>query len=233
MLKGEVKYTEAVFIKEARQRFLCTVLLENEEIECYVSSSSKLSKYIKLENLKVLLSKNKASKLRTLYTLEAAIISKNNYVYLNLNKINTLFENYLLNNGVLEISIHREKRVNDDLKVDFYLDMQGCFEIKALLNSTGEIEFPDSSSNRLQRQLPEYIKLLKSGQVVTFVFVALSSNIKCFKWNSAKNGLKELFAEATLMGMKTHAFLIEYSHEVFSLKENVELQEKIIKSYFD
>ena len=73
-LKGEVKYTEAVFIKESRQRFLCTVLLENEEIECYVSSSSKLSKYINLENFRVLLSKNKASKLRTLYTLEAAEI---------------------------------------------------------------------------------------------------------------------------------------------------------------
>ena len=212
-LKGEVKYTEAVFIKESRQRFLCTVLLENEEIECYVSSSSKLSKYINLENFRVLLSKNKASKLRTLYTLEAAEISRGNYVYLNLNKVNQLFENHLVNNGILERSIYREKKVSDNLKVDFYLDMQGYFEIKALLNGTDEIEFPDTSSNRLQRQLSEYIKH--------------------FKWNSEKMKLKELFAEATTRGLQTQAFTIEYSYGAFNLKENVELQEKIIKSYFD
>lgn len=212
-LKGEFKYTEAVFIRESRQRFLCTVLLENEEIECYVSSSSKLSQYINLENFRVLLSKNKASKLRTLYTLEAAEISRGNYVYLNLNKVNQLFENYLVNNGILERSIYREKKVSDNLKVDFYLDMQGYYEIKALLNGTDEIEFPDTSSNRLQRQLSEYIKH--------------------FKWNSEKMKLKELFAEATTRGLQTQAFSIDYSYGAFNLKENVELQEKIIKSYFD
>ena len=30
------------------------------------------------------------------------------------------------------------------MKVDFYLDMQGYYEIKALLNGTDEIEFPDN-----------------------------------------------------------------------------------------
>ena len=232
-LKREFKYTEAVFIRESRQRFLCTVLLENEEIECYVSSSSKLSQYINLENFRVLLSKNKASKLRTLYTLEAAEISRGNYVYLNLNKVNQLFENHLVNNGILERSIYREKKVSDNLKVDFYIDMQGYYEIKALLNGTDDIEFRDTSSNRLQRQLSEYIKLLKSGQTVTFAFVALSSNIKHFKWNSEKMKLKELFAEATTRGLQTQAFSIDYSYGAFNLKENVELQEKIIKSYFD
>lgn len=38
------------FIKECNNRFVCLVETDGVVTECYVSSSSKLGKYIKLEN---------------------------------------------------------------------------------------------------------------------------------------------------------------------------------------
>ena len=103
----------ATFIKEGYNRFICEVMIENNTIECYVSSSSKLSHFIPLENRKVLIRKNEGKKLRTKYTLQAVWEDQNKSL-LNLNYLNNVFENYLDSTDW-----KREYIVNKNLKTDF------------------------------------------------------------------------------------------------------------------
>lgn len=227
------KYIDAVFLEESGQRFLCTVLLAGREVECYVSSSSKISQYLDLRNQNILLSINKGKNLRTMYTLEALKTKGQEYVYLNFNKSNQMFEKHLIAQGVSEQQIHREKTINGSVKVDFYLDGQGCFEVKSLLSSTCEVDFPDSSSKRLYFQISEYIKLLTSGIKVTFVFIAMSPTLINFRWNTVRNDVKELFVKAVKLGMITQAYSVEFINGEFKLRENLKLQEQIIQSYFN
>lgn len=92
------EYLEATFIKEGKHRFICTILINGVMKECYVSSSSKLSKYIDLNNLTVLVTKNNNLKLRTDYTLEAVTIN-GMYYYLNFNNANNLYQDFLISSG--------------------------------------------------------------------------------------------------------------------------------------
>ncbi|MEG1669158.1 DNA/RNA nuclease SfsA [Chryseobacterium sp.] len=231
-LEDTEQYINAIFLKESRQRFLCTILLNEEEVECYVSSSSKISKYLNLHNKPVLISKNKASNLRTMYTLEAIQAETEEYIYLNFNKCNYLYKKHLIIKGVPEQDIQREQKVTDTLKVDFYIKTHGYFEIKSLLSSTAEIEFPDISSDRLHTQILEYIKLLNGGAPVTFVFLSMSKNLANFSWNIAKTDIKELFALATELGMVTEAYSVEFVRGEFLLRENLKLRNQIVQSYF-
>lgn len=89
------QYYKAVFYEEGKHRFICTIVKNGLKEECYVSSTSKLSKYLSLENCKVLISGNKGNKLRTLYTLEA-VKSNGILYYVNFNGTNQLYEKYLL-----------------------------------------------------------------------------------------------------------------------------------------
>lgn len=224
------RYYEGIFLEESKQRFLCTVLKDGVQTECYISSSSKLSKYICLEGSKVLLSQNRGKKLRTQYTLEAA---KNNdtFYYLNLNNANHLFEKYLLFQKINSENIFRERFIEDLIKVDFFVEEYGCYEIKSLLSDTNKITFPDIYSTRFTRQLIQYIELLKKGMAVTFVFIAMSPNISYFKWNDKKTTEKECFLAAFNLGIKIQAFSVVFEKNEFRLVENKLLQQSIVSAF--
>lgn len=50
-----VERTEGIFNKELKNRFLCEVLVEDEVVECYASSSCRLDNFIDLHGKQVLL----------------------------------------------------------------------------------------------------------------------------------------------------------------------------------
>ncbi|GEM_PF-3707884 len=225
-------YLKAIFLEEANSRFICKILKDEENIECYISSSSKLSNYLTLENCDVLISKNKGRKLRTEYTLEAVEFKKILY-YVNFNKVNELYYNLLLSSGFEAKTIHREYLVNNQIKTDFCFQNQGkwvCAEIKALLCSSNKVIFPDNSSHRTERQLLQYIELLRENIDVTFCFIAMSATITDFELNLSKKRIKVCLAEAVSLGMKISAYSVIYNCGDFELTENRTLEENILKA---
>ena len=84
-------YVEAVFLREEKLRFLCTVFLDGKEELCYVPSSCKLGSLIKLDGERVLLKpvESKSSKLR--YALYA-VMKQQGWILLNLAEVNKLIK---------------------------------------------------------------------------------------------------------------------------------------------
>ncbi len=217
-------YIEATFIEEGKYRFICTILIDGVLTECYVSSSSKLSKYVKLENQKVLVLKNKDDKLRTRFTLEAAIIKKQ-HLYLNFNNTNHLYREYLLSHGYDERTIQRETLVNGLVKTDFFINDIGCIEVKSLLSREKHISFPDKSSKRIGEQLKQYINLQKVGIPVTFAFIAMSKDIISLDWSN--HDVKNDLSKAINLGLKIEAFSVVYEGSSFKLIKNDMLKNQI------
>lgn len=225
-------YLKAVFLEEANGRFICNVSKDGENIECYISSSSKLSNYLPLANCDVLISKNRGRRSRTEYTLEAVEVKKVLY-YVNLNKVNELYYDFLLASDFEAKTICREYVVNNQIKTDFCFQNHEkwvCTEIKALLCCTNKVIFPDDSSHRTERQLLQYIELLKGNIDVTFCFIAMSDTITDFELNLSKKRIKVCFAEAVSLGMKISAYSVIYECGSFKLTENRTLEKNILKA---
>jgi len=213
-----------MFIEEGKHRFICTILIDGVLTECYVSSSSKLSNYVKLENQKVLVLKNEDDKLRTRFTLEAAIIEKQ-HLYLNYNNTNHLYREYILSLGYDERTIQREILVNGLVKTDFFIKNMGCVEVKSLLIIEQHISFPDKSSKRIEKQLKQYINLLQVGIPVTFAFITMSKHTISLEWSNCN--VKNDFIEAINLGLKIEAFSIIYERNSFTLIKNDMLRNQI------
>lgn len=221
------EYIEATFIKEGKNRFISTILINGSLEECYVSSSSKLSKYIQIENHKVLVIKNKNPKLRTRYTLEASIIDNRCY-YLNFNNTNNLYKEYLLSLAYEEEIIQQEVFVNKITKADFFIRNMGCIEVKSLLSEQQKIIFPDKSAKRFLTQLTKYISLLQDKVPVTYVFIDMSNNIKTIEWLHVK--IKSDFIKALHLGLQINAFAMVFDKGVFKLIKNENLEKEIVRS---
>jgi len=222
-------YYKAVFGEEGNSRFICTVVKDGQTVECYISSSSKLSKYLPLANCNVLISKNERRDLRTRYTLEA-VECANVLYYVNFNKVNKLYENYLLFDEAEDRKIYKEYSVSNIIKTDFYIENHGCIEIKALLSKTNRVVFPDNSSHRLERQLLKYIELLKRNIHVSFCFIAMSDSINEFELNAKKENIGDYFSKAISLGMKIKAYSVTYEHDSFKLIGNLTLENNILKA---
>lgn len=220
-------YFKAIFLEEANNRFICTVLKDKQAVECYISSSSKLSNYLPLVNCNILISKNKGKNLRTKYTLEAVEHNKIIY-YVNFNKINNLYKTYLLADELENRKFHKEYLVDNTIKTDFYFENNECVEIKVLLSKTNKVVFPDNSSCRLESQLLKYIELLKKNVHVTFCFIAMSSSITSFELNTKKKNTEANFFEAISLGMQIKAYSVIYKNENFKLIENSTLAHNIL-----
>ena len=220
-------YFKAIFLEEANSRFICTVLKDKQVVECYISSSSKLSNYLPLTNCNILISKNKGKNIRTNYTLEAVEYNKRLY-YVNFNKINNLYEAYHLVDESENRKFHKEYLVDNIIKTDFYFENNECVEIKALLSKTNKIIFPDNSSYRIENQLLKYIELLKKNTHVTFCFIAMSNSITRFELNTKKKNAEDYFSKAISLGMEIKAYSVIYKSGIFQLEENSTLANNIL-----
>ena len=82
-----MEYVNGTFLREQKTRFLCDVFLEDEEVECYIPSSCKLSKFVDLIGKEVILQTVESKKLRTNYLVYAARLGRY-YVLLNFAEAN-------------------------------------------------------------------------------------------------------------------------------------------------
>lgn len=200
-MKIDQRYIKGRFLKECKNRFICMVNVNNEVIECYVPSASRLANYIKLIDKEVLIIENKGKNTRTKYSL-VAVKHYNSYILLNLNYANLFVKEYLNNNYKFD-NLFCEK-VIEGYKTDFVLENKNemvLVEAKGIISASKEIVFPSVYSERAVKQLELLLILLDKGYKAKYFFVSLSSTVKNVLINPEDTGYRRLLLECAEKGM--------------------------------
>ena len=223
-----MEYIKGIFLKEQKTRFLCDVLVEDEEVECYIPASCKLSKFVDLTGKEVVLQPIANKKSRTDYSVYAARLGRN-YVLLNLAEANRVVENQLHRRYFSFLGkrqkVYREK-VIDGYKVDLYVeDTNTLIEVKTLLSFDREDSFPSMASMRAEQQLKKLSDLLDQGYKVCYIIISLNSKVKLIYVNEAFDRYCQLFHECLDKGMECRGFSIKLRNMVPDISGIVEINE--------
>lgn len=226
LLVTNVELIEGLFVKELKNRFLCQVIINGVIEECYVPSSMKLAKYIKLKNKKVFLTLNKNPNSRTKYSI-FAVLYYNKPILVNLNYANKLVEEMLLKQKHLfetNDSIYREKTI-DGYKADFVISgtCTHIFEVKSVLGCRRNVIFPNVYSTRAIGQLKKILELIDKGHIVYYYIVSLSSVVKEIKINNNLKEFYSLFLQCIEKGMKVNGFSMKYKNGELYINNKISL----------
>jgi DNA-binding sugar fermentation-stimulating protein len=128
-----LKPTLGIFSKELKNRFLCEVLVEDEVVECYVSSSCRLENFIDLRGKQVLLLPTESPNARTKYSL-FAVPYKRNHILLNIGMVNRIIEREINRKCFSSLGkrteVYREHKVGPT-KAIFLLQIQElCWKLR-------------------------------------------------------------------------------------------------------
>ncbi|MFG6117222.1 DNA/RNA nuclease SfsA [Halobacillus sp. MO56] len=224
-----IKTTRGRFLSECKNRFLCKVKVQEEEVECYVPSSSRLQNYLTLDECEVLLTANKSPKARTKYAL-FAVIHEGQFIILNLNKVNYIIEN-LIHASMLysehEYAIYREKLLDNNYKSDLYLISEKTnsdiiIEAKGIISDEENTVFPQVNSERSLEQLYKIRDLLKRGREVHYFLVSLSPVIKRVNFEEDSKYTK-LLRECVDEGLKLKTLRLLYNGYKISHDESLKI----------
>ena len=174
-------YIVGIFVREEKNRFLCTVEVEGKEEECYIPSSCRLENFLELSGKEVLLRENQNKNARTRLAVYALKI-KQNYLILKTSEANIIIANELRSRRFSYLGkksvIERECTVQG-YKADIYLpEVQTIIEIKSLITSDSTGIFPTVYSERAIDQLKKIKNLLKCGYKFIYIFVSLNPYVK-------------------------------------------------------
>lgn len=230
-----IELERGIFIEECKNRFLCKVLISEQEELCYISSSSKLAPFIDLIGKEVLLLKNKGIGNRTKYTLYA-LKTEDNYILLNLNFVNKLlFEEFnKLGSPYLASShIFREKKISKNLKVDFFIegDKKIIIEAKGIISSKEVAFLPAMKVDRAVLQLMEFQKLLKQGVSIHYYIVLMNPIIETLRLDKSKKDFYKYFRSCIRRGMKVYVYKVVGQEGNISLKRNVDIEDILNSSF--
>lgn len=181
-MKIKEDFVEGIFIKESKNRFICTVLIESKPHECYVASASKLKNYLNMNGKKVLLVKINKIESKMKYRL-FAVEYYNQYIILDLLFVNRILEEYL-KAKYFEDVIKREGCF-EGYKSDFLIlgNSNIVVEAKGIIAMKKNIKFPTVFSKRAIDQLHHILKFLKDGIKVHYYLISLSPIVKSIKIN--------------------------------------------------
>ena len=195
------------FKEETKNRFLCQVTIDGEDVECYIPSSCRLGNFIDMNGRTVLLTRNQAKSTRTRYAVYAVKL-KNDYILLNLSQANRIVEAALPNRRFSFLGprkqIVREKKI-ENYKSDLYIeDSKTIIEVKSILSFQKTAIFPTVQSERSNRQLMQLSSLLDEGFKVCYLFVSFNHCIKEIRINDAIEEYTRLFDMCLQKGMTVY-----------------------------
>jgi DNA-binding sugar fermentation-stimulating protein len=207
----KLEYVRGTFLREHKTRFLCDVLLEGEEVECYIPSSCKLSKLIDLTGKEVILKTVENKNSRTNYSVYAARLGRYS-VLLNLAEANRVVEDQLHRRYFSFLGkrqkVSREKII-EGYKADLYIEeTKTLIEIKTLLSFEKEGSFPSMVSDRAERQLEKISDLLDKGYKVCYMVIALNPRVESININKEFDRYFRLFQTCLNKGMEYRGFSI-------------------------
>lgn len=215
---------EGFFIEESKNRFICTVLIENQIHECYVPIASKLKNYINLKNKRVLLLRNQRDTSRTKYSI-FAVQYYGKYILLNIFLANKITEEWLIKH-YRSSNIYKEKYV-DDYKTDFLVmdEKKIIVEVKGVIAARRNILFPTVYSKRAIEQLNKISKLLDNGCKAQYFIVSLSPIVKSIKINNLGLYLEyyELLIQCINKGMTIKGFNLKLSNKSVGIGKELEI----------
>ncbi len=180
-LDTSFEFTEGVFVKELKNRFLCEVEIDGVSTVCYVPSSCHLSNFLELKNKKVLLISTQTPNSRTRFAIFAVKYRKG-YIILNTSMANTAVANSLQNRRFSYLGKRKqyatEHKVND-YKADIYIEeSKTIIEVKSIISTKDIGIFPTVFSERTMKQLKLLYGFLKNGYNVCFVIASLNPYLK-------------------------------------------------------
>lgn len=170
-----------IFIAENKNRFICRVAVDSEEIECYMPSSCRLEKLIDIRGCEVVLRPNKSENARTRYALYA-VRKGRQFILIDQTEPNRIVEACLHSRRFSFLGkracIQREKTI-DGYKCDLFLpETNTVIEIKSILSFGNKAEFPNMIPQRGTRQLKQLHSLIEKGVKVCYLLVSLNPQIR-------------------------------------------------------
>lgn len=175
------RFVVGTFKKELKNRFLCEVQIDGNDVVCYVPSSCHLSNFLQLEGKKVLLVPTQTPRSKTPYAL-FAVPYKRNHIVLNTSMANRAIENSINGRRFSYLGKRKDyitEHIVNGYKADLYLPSTNTIvEVKSVISTSNNAKFPTVYSERTLRQLATIFDLLKKGYKVCFVIVSLHPYIK-------------------------------------------------------
>lgn len=206
-----MEYIKGTFLREQKTRFLCDVIVDNKDVECYIPVSCKISKLVDLNGKEVVLQPVENINARTKFSVYAARLGRY-YVLLNLAEANRVLEAQLHRRYFSFLGkrkkIYREK-VIEGYKTDLYIgDTDTLIEVKTLISFEEEGSFPSMASIRAERQLEKLSELLDMGYNVVYIVMSLNPKVKSIGLNNDFGRYCQLFRTCLDKGMEVKGFSI-------------------------
>lgn len=223
-------YVIGTFVREEKNRFICTVNIDGIDEECYIPSSCRLENFLELAGKKVILHENMNKSARTRYAVYA-IRFKRNYIVLRTAEANDIIRNNITNRRFAFLGkrkiVERECNI-EGYKTDLYLpETKTIVEIKSIIATTDEAVFPTVYSERAIEQLEKIKILLKNGYKVVYIYVSLNPYVKRASISKEDHSTKyaELMKECLMQGMICKAYSSEVKNGEPVIKKEIELVE--------
>lgn len=222
------EYLTGIFVREEKNRFLCTVKVDGIVEECYIPSSCRLDNFINLSRKEVILKQNINRSARTRFAVYA-IKYKRNYIILRTAEANDIIRDAI---GCRRFSflgkrtkIEKEKTI-DGYKADlFFPETNTIMEIKSIITTQEEAVFPTVYSERAISQFYKIKELLRNGYKVVYVYVSLNPYIKQVRISKKEKILdyRYLLDECIKMGMQVKAYSAEIKNYEPVLKSEIKV----------
>lgn len=214
MDKNEIIY--GVFKEEIKNRFLCLVTVDGQELICYIPSSCRLSNFLDLTNRTVLLRPTLAKNARTKYAVYAVKTGKS-FLLLNLSRPNRIIEEQIHRRFFSFLgkrnNVRREATIGD-YKADLYIeDTKTIVEIKSILAFDKSALFPTVYSERAIKQLQQLSLLLDKGYKACYCFVSLNPQIGSLSINPSMKEYHTIFSECLKKGMLCIGFSVKLNSD--------------------
>lgn len=204
-------YIVGTFVREEKNRFLCTVNIEGADEECYIPSSCRLENFLELAGKEVLLKENQNKEARMRLAVYAIKI-KQNFLVFKTSEANNIIANEIKGRRFTFLGkrrlIEREQNI-EGYKVDIFLpESKTIVEIKSIISLDRNAFFPTVYSERAIEQLKKMLSLLQEGYKIVYIFVSLNPYVKTvsISYNDKQSRYRKYFEECIDKGMICRAY---------------------------
>lgn len=216
------------FIREEKNRFLCTVEVEGKKEECYIPSSCRLENFLKLAGKEVFLKENKSKNTRT-HLMVYAIRFKRNFLLLKSSEANELILDAIHSRRFAFLDKRRiveKERVIDGYKADLYIpDTKTIIEIKSIITTDKEAVFPTVFSERAIEQLNRIEQIITDGYRVAYIFVVLNPYVGSIRLSKEEHlgEYKSKFANCVKKGMEYRGYTVRIQNDRATIDREIKV----------
>ena len=205
------------FKEELKNRFLCSVIIGDQEEICYIPSSCRISNFINPTDKPVILKPTISKSTRTRYSLYAVKLH-GRYILLNLSQPNKLIGEQL--NRRYFSFLGKRKNIKTEIVIEGYKadlfveDTNTIIEIKSIISLDRIALFPSVYSERAINQLYELYSLLQKDYNVLYLYISLNPTVKGIYIDNNMTEYKKIFNECLQKGMSSDAFAIALNNQL-------------------